>query len=141
MDMHSTGQCIVIGSILRSHTQRAFTLIELLVVLSIIAALLTIAAPRYFQSLERSKETVLRQDLAVMRDAIDKYFADLGRYPETLADLVERHYLRRIPVDPESRSSETWILVASDDADLPGVRDVQSGATGVAADGSAFASW
>lgn len=132
---------IVIGSSPEPMTQQGFTLIELLVVLSIIAALLTIAAPRYFQSLERSKETVLRQDLAVMRDAIDKHFADLGRYPETLADLVERHYLRRIPVDPESKSSETWILVASEDADLPGVRDVQSGAGGLAADGTLFASW
>ena len=121
--------------------RRGFTLIELLVVLSIIATLLMIALPKYFHSLERSRETVLRQDLAVMRDAIDKYYADSAKYPETLAMLVEQRYLRSIPVDPQTRSSETWVTVANDDPEVPGVRDVRSGADGTATDGSAFASW
>ena len=120
---------------------RGFTLIELLVVLSIIASLLMIAVPRYFHSLERSREAVLRQDLAVMRDALDKYFADLAHYPETLAELAERHYLRRIPVDPETKSNETWVAVQSEDAEVPGVRDVRSGASGTAIDGTQFTSW
>jgi general secretion pathway protein G len=120
---------------------RGFTLIELLVVMSIIATLLMIAVPRYFHSLERSKEVVLREDLAVMRDAIDKYYSDLARYPDTLADLVERRYLRSIPLDPETRSKETWVAVLSEDPDVPGVRDVHSGSEGTAGDGTQFASW
>jgi general secretion pathway protein G len=121
--------------------RRGFTLIELLVVLSIIATLLMIAVPRYFHSLERSKEAVLRQDLSVLRDAIDKYYADVAHYPETLAELVERHYLRSIPVDPQTRSRETWVAVMNEDAEIPGVRDVHSGATGMASDGTQFVNW
>lgn len=118
-----------------------FTLIELLVVLSIIATLLLIAVPRYFHSVERSKEAVLRQDLSVMRDAIDKHYADLARYPDTLAELVDRHYIRSVPVDPETKSNDTWVLVQSEDEATPGVRDVRSGSEATASDGSAYASW
>jgi general secretion pathway protein G len=118
-----------------------FTLIELLVVMSIIGVLLLIAVPRYFRSLDRSKEAVLRQDLAIMRDAIDKYYGDLAHYPEALPDLVEHHYLRSIPLDPETKSSETWIAVLSEDTELPGVRDVRSGSPALASDGTAYASW
>ncbi len=120
---------------------RGFTLIELLVVMSIIAILLLIAVPRYFHSLDRSKEAVLRQDLSIMRDAIDKHYADLARYPDALAELVDRHYLRSIPQDPETRSSETWVAVLSEDSETPGVRDVRSGSTGTSGDGTQFASW
>jgi len=120
---------------------RGFTLIELLVVMSIIATLLMIAVPKYFRSLERSREAVLRQDLSVMRDAIDKYYGDLAQYPQTLPTLVEQRYLRNIPVDPQTRSNETWLTVASEDPEIPGIRDVHSGATGAASDGSLFASW
>jgi len=118
-----------------------FTLIELLVVMSIIATLLLIAVPRYFHSVERSKEVVLRQDLSVMRDALDKHFADLARYPDTLAELVERHYLRSIPVDPETKTNESWVVVMSDDEDAPGIRDVHSGSQDMASDGTQFATW
>ena len=121
--------------------RRGFTLIELLVVMSIIATLLMIAVPRYFHSLERSKEAVLRQDLAVMRDAIDKFYGDLARYPDSLMELVERHYLRSVPIDPESKSNETWILIQSEDAEAPGTRDVRSGAQGTASDGTQFETW
>ena len=120
---------------------RGFTLIELLVVMTIIATLLMIALPRYFSSLERSREAVLREDLAVMRDAIDKYYADIAQYPQTLATLVEQHYLRRIPVDPQTKSSETWIAVENDDPELPGIRDVHSGSSKTARDGTPFAEW
>ena len=118
-----------------------FTLIELLVVMSIIATLLMIAMPRYFHSLERSKETVLHQDLAVMRDAIDKFYGDLARYPDTLAELVERHYIRSVPVDPITKSAETWLLIPSEDSTITGARDVRSGATGESSDGTLFAEW
>lgn len=77
---------------------RGFTLIELVIVMAIIALLLTLAAPRYFSSLERSKETVLRSNLAAMRDALDKFYSDTGKYPDTLEVLVEKKYLRSMPV-------------------------------------------
>jgi general secretion pathway protein G len=120
---------------------RGFTLIELLVVMTIIGTLLTIAVPRYFHSVEHARETVLRQDLVVLREAIDKYDADLNEYPESLAALVEKRYVRAIPVDPFTRQSDTWTLVPADDPDHAGVRDVHSGATNAASDGTPVASW
>ncbi len=121
--------------------RRAFTLIELLVVMSIIATLLLIAVPRYFHSVEHSKEVVLRQDLSVMRDALDKHFADLARYPDVLSELVDRHYLRSIPVDPETKTSESWVTILSEDENAPGIRDVHSGSQATASDGTPFAAW
>ena len=118
--------------------RKGFTLIELLVVISIIAMLLTIAVPRYFKSLEQSKETVLRQDLTVLRDAIDKHKADVGQYPESLVALVEQGYIRKIPEDPFTKSSETWIPAQSDDPESAGVRDVHSGAEGAGISGLPF---
>ncbi len=93
--------------------RRGFTLIELLVVMTIIAALLTLAVPRYFQHLDRTRETVLRSDLATMRDAVDKFFSDTGRYPESLQELVTRKYIRKLPADPITESVETWVVVAT----------------------------
>ena len=132
---------IVIGNSGVQRRTNGFTLIELLVVMSIIATLLMIAVPRYFHSLEHSKETVLHQDLAVMRDAIDKFYGDLARYPDTLGELVERHYIRSVPVDPMTKSTETWVLVPSEDSNITGARDVRSGAIGEASDGTPFAEW
>jgi general secretion pathway protein G len=120
---------------------RGFTLIELLVVMGIIALLLTIAVPRYFRTMERSRETVLRQDLAVLREAIDKHFGDYGQYPDSVGALVERHYIRAVPVDPFTSSALTWRPVVSDDPDHPGIRDVASSAEGTAGDGSRYADW
>lgn len=118
-----------------------FTLIELIVVLTIIGVLLTIAVPRYFSSLERSRETILRQDLSVMRDALDKYSADKGHFPEALEALVTDKYLRSIPVDPYTKKADSWVVLQSDDADAPGVKDLHSGAQGNARDGTAYATW
>jgi general secretion pathway protein G len=121
--------------------QSGFTLIELLVVMAIIAMLLTLAVPRYFHSTDRAREAVLRQNLAQMREAIDKYYGDRGRYPDRLDDLVDRKYLRRIPPDPITDSSETWVRVPPAEAGLGTVFDVRSGAPGPALDGSAYSSW
>ena len=118
-----------------------FTLIELLVVMTIIGVLLTIAVPRYFRSVERAKETVLKHDLSVMRESIDKFYADLNLYPETLAMLVEKRYLRSVPVDPFTKSAESWVLIPSEDPDRPGIRDLHSGSPEAASDGSPFVSW
>ena len=122
-------------------SQRGFTLIELLIVLAIIGTLLAIAVPRYFNSLQRGRETVLRQDLAVLREAIDKYYADTGQYPESLAALAEKRYVRSVPPDPFTKMVDTWTVTGSEDADHPGIRDVHSGASDQAADGSPVSSW
>jgi general secretion pathway protein G len=118
--------------------RRGFTLIELLVVMAIIAALLTLATPRYFQHIERTRETVLKSDLATMRDAVDKFFSDTGRYPDSLEELVAKRYLRRMPVDPITESPETWVVIAPADAKLGNVYDVRSGAEGMTRDGKPF---
>jgi general secretion pathway protein G len=121
--------------------RRGFTLIELLVVMTIIGVLLTLAVPRYFRTVERSKETVLKHDLSVLRESIDKYYADLGQYPDALPALVEKKYIRSVPVDPFTKSAESWVLVASEDEDHPGIRDIHSGSPNSAYDGSPFVSW
>lgn len=118
-----------------------FTLIELLVVMAVIGLLLSLAAPRYFGSVDLAREAALRQDLAVMRDAIDKHFADTGRYPASLEELATRRYLRRVPVDPITESADSWVVVPPADTTLGAVYDVGSGAPGTARDGSAFSSW
>ena len=122
-------------------TTHGFTLIELLIVMAIIGTLLSIAVPRYFHSLQHARETVLKQDLSILREAIDKYYADLNQYPEKLPDLVDKHYVRSMPVDPFTRLADTWTVVASDDPDHPGIRDIQSGAPDVASNGTPVASW
>lgn len=109
--------------------RRGFTLIELLVVMAIIATLLTIAAPRYFSHLDRAREAALRETLSVVRDAIDKFHADTGRYPAELDELVAKRYLRKLPVDPISESAGTWIIVPPPGGPA-GVWDVKSGAGG-----------
>ncbi len=126
---------------MESRTKNGFTLIELLVVMVIIATLLTIAVPRYFHSVEKSKEATLRQDLAVIRDALDKYYGDNGRYPDALEELVKRKYLRSLPIDPITGSATTWLIVAPDSSEKGGVYDVKSGAPGNARDGSEYRGW
>jgi len=106
-----------------------FTLIEMLAVLSIMALLMTLAWPRYHGALERSKETVLRQNLQVIRSQIDRFNADQGRYPDTLEELVDRQYLRAVPSDPIAEPGVGWVLVPPRDASR-GVFDVRSAAEG-----------
>jgi general secretion pathway protein G len=118
--------------------RRGFTLIELLVVMTIIAALLTLAVPRYFKHIDRTREAVLKSDLATMRDAVDKFFSDTGRYPESLGELVTRRYLRKLPVDPITESVETWVVIAPADTKLGSVYDIRSGAEGATLDGKPY---
>lgn len=121
--------------------QTAFTLVELLVVMAIIALLLTIAVPRYMNSVEKSREAVLRANLALTRQMLDKYFEDNGKYPDELDSLVGKHYLRSIPQDPVTGSSATWVIVAPADSGQGAVFDVRSGAPGNALDGSPYGTW
>jgi general secretion pathway protein G len=119
-----------------------FTLIELMVVLAVIALLLSLAVPRYFHSVDKSKENVLRANLTTVRDAIDKHYGDTGRYPDSLEQLVQAKYLRTLPVDPVTSSNASWIVVAPERADRAGaVFDIRSGAPGKALDGSSYGDW
>ena len=122
-----------------------FTLIELLVVLAVIALLVTIVSPRYFHSIDRARETSLRTSLKVMRDAIDKFAGDQGRYPRSLDELVQRRYVRELPVDPVTGRMDSWIAIpAPADAVVAeavvsdGVADVRSGAPGTDLRGLAY---
>ena len=121
-------------------TQSGFTIIELLIVMTIIALLLTLAAPRYFRHLDGAKETVLRENLFVLRDAIDKYRADKGVYPPTLNDLVQERYVRAVPQDPITERHDTWIVMPPREGDKA-IFDVKSGAPGAAQDGRLYASF
>jgi general secretion pathway protein G len=118
-----------------------FTLIELLVVLAIVATLLLIAVPRYFSSHDRAKEAVLKENLYQTRDAIGKYYADKGKYPESIEALASEKYLRKVPVDPITESATTWVVVPPEDPQKSGVFDVKSGAQGKASDGTAYGDW
>jgi general secretion pathway protein G len=121
--------------------RRGFTLIELLVVLAIVALLLTLAVPRYFPTIDRTKETILAENLRNTRDVIDQFYADRGRYPESLEQLVEKKYLRNLPVDPITESSETWIVVPPEDASKGNVYSIRSGAPGNDRHGKPYADW
>ena len=123
-----------------------FTLIELMIVISIILILIAIAVPMYQQSVIHAKEAVLRQDLKTMRDQIDNYTMDKEKAPQSLQDLVEAGYLRKIPKDPFTGSDETWQVENSDtlislDQTEPGISDVHSGSNMVGSDGTAYSSW
>jgi general secretion pathway protein G len=118
-----------------------FTLIELLVVMAIIATLLSIVAPRYFGAIDKTKETVLRQDLGIMRNAIDQFYSDTGKYPIDLMELVDKGYMRKVPVDPFTESDQTWIAVPPKNESESGVYDVHSGYNGRALDGSYYEEW
>jgi prepilin-type N-terminal cleavage/methylation domain-containing protein len=146
---------------------RAFTLIELLAVLAIVALMLTIAAPRYIDHVERSRETALKSSLKVIREALDKFEADVGRPVSSIEELVDRRYLSAIPIDPITDRRDTWVVLTASEVNalrqLPsatasaraepdsrgqrgadaaeGVADVRSGAAGVGRDGRPYKEW
>lgn len=121
--------------------KQGFTLIELLVVMAIIAMLLSLTMPRYFNSVEKSKEATLHADLSGFRDAIDKYYADNEKYPDSLEDLVTKKYIRDIPPDPFTGSNLTWTIVAPEGSVKGKVYNVRSAAPGHAKDGTPYALW
>lgn len=120
---------------------RGFTLIELLVVMAILGLLLALAAPRYFHSVDAAKEVALAENLRITRAAIDHFYADRRRYPESLDELVARRYLRALPVDPLADGAPVWALVAPP-PDLEGrIADLRSRAPGVGRNGRPYAQW
>lgn len=118
-----------------------FTLIELLVVLAIVSTLLLLVTPRYFSRVDAAKEAVLRDNLRATRDVLDKFYGDNGRYPETLDELVEKKYLRALPIDPITESATTWQIVPVPEGYKGAVYDIQSAAPGTALDGKKYADW
>lgn len=119
---------------------KGFTLIELLVALALVGLMVSIAAPRYFSNIDRTKEDVLREDLYLLRDALDKYYADNNVYPTELDDLVKKKYLRAIPRDPFTNSSRSWVLSVTED-DPSGPVSVRSGAPGTGRDNTRLQDW
>jgi general secretion pathway protein G len=121
--------------------RKGFTLIELLVVLGIIALLLTLAVPRYFPSVDKTRETILGDNLRNMRLVIDQYYGDTGRYPDNLEQLVEKKYLRAVPLDPITEKADSWIIVPPEDVLKGGVSDIKSGAPGNDRSGRPYSEW
>jgi general secretion pathway protein G len=107
-----------------------FTLVELMVVMTIIALLISVVVPDYMGKMRRAEEAALQENLALMRDSLDKHYADTGRYPTSLEELVAKHYLRAIPKDPFTQSAATWVAVPPGDSRKGNVFDVKSGAKG-----------
>lgn len=122
-----------------------FTVIEMMVVLTVMAILLGLAAPRYVAHLDQARETALRHDLKVLRDAIDQYEADRGAAPQSLSDLVQARYLREIPEDPVTQQRDSWVFEVTPGSNLLGAPTgraaVHSGASGTAKDGTRYANW
>lgn len=121
--------------------RRGFTLIELLVVLGIVALLLTLAVPRFFPSIDSAKETILADNLRNTRAVIDQFYSDTGRYPDSLEQLVEKKYLRALPLDPIAESTVNWIVVPPDDGAKGGVYSIKSGAPGNDRSGKPYLDW
>ena len=131
---------------MRQSGEAGFTLIELMVVMLIIGVLMAIAVPNYVSAVKGAKESVLREDLHVMRQAIQAYTMDKQKAPQSLQDLVDAGYLREIPVDPMTRSADTWNTDQSDamssvDQTEPGIDDVHSGDEDTGSDGQPYSSW
>ncbi len=132
----------------RTRTRRGFTLIELLVVMTIMGILVGVAVPQLIKAPVRAKEAALREDLFTFRSCIDQYFADKGHYPESLQVLVTEKYVRKIPVDPFTKSTDTWQVVMEEPESTeaaseqpPGIVDVHSGSTLTGLDGTPYNTW
>lgn len=131
---------------MRHNRESGFTLMELMIVMAIIGILATLAVPSFIGALRSAREAVLKQDLQTMRTAIDSYTEDKQKGPQSLQDLIDDGYLKQVPVDPMTRSSDTWVTDTSDalhslDQSDPGIDNVHSGSTDTGTDGQPYASW
>ena len=130
---------------IRQH-DAGFTLIELMIVMAIVGVLMMVAVPSFIGAVRQAREAVLKEDLHVMRTAIDSYTADKQKAPQSLDDLVQSGYLRSIPVDPFTRGSDTWITDSSDamyslDQTDSGIVDVHSGSQETSSNNQPYSSW
>lgn len=127
----------------RTSDTRGFTFIEIMIVLVVIGILLTLAQPNFTTSVQRAREATLQENLFILRDVIDQYFADHGEYPPSLEALVEQRYLRKIPKDPITASDTTWLLVyaTNEDGTDQGIFDIKSGSEFTGMDGTAYSDW
>jgi general secretion pathway protein G len=135
------------GSVNRNrHHEAGFTLIELMIVMAIILILTTMVVPSYIGAMKHAREAVLKEDLSVMRNAIDSYTMDKQKAPQSLDDLVQNGYLRAIPQDPMTHSNDSWVTDTSEamysiDETEPGITDVHSGSEETSSDGQPYSSW
>jgi len=125
----------------RWSNSRGFTLLELMIVMTIVGILATMAEPSFRTATIKAREAALKKDLFIFRDAIDQFYADQGAYPPSLKDLVDKKYVRSIPVDPFTKSADTWVVVMSQEEEGSGVFDVHSGSDLVALDGTTYNTW
>lgn len=126
---------------MRSRWSRGFSLVELLLVLFVVALLASLVAPVVTSSIHRARESTLKEDLHVLRKAIDDFYTDTGRYPESLAQLAEKRYVRKIPIDPMTEQANTWVEVRGEGQNAGGVVDVRSGSEEKSIDGVAYRDW
>lgn len=113
----------------------------MLTVIAVIGILAAIISPSFQRSAIRAKEASLRNSLFVLRDVIDQYYTDQGRYPDLLEDLIDKKYIRNIPVDPFTRSSETWILIPPEGDEVTGIYDIHSGSDKISLYGTPYNEW
>jgi len=122
-------------------SEKGFTLIELMVVVAILGILVTLAEPSYHMATTKAKEAALKKDLYILRDVIDQYHADQGQYPPSLSDLVQKGYLRSVPVDPFTRSADSWVEVYASEGKESGVFDVHSGSNIIGTNNLSYNEW
>lgn len=127
--------------VLPAAIRNGFTLVELLVVMAILALLLSLALPRYFASVDRAREQALKQELSIVRKALDEYYADQGQYPDSLQTLVSQRYLSKLPWDAVLEANDGWVITPPELPLVGGVYTIHSAAPGQAADGSLYADW
>ena len=123
-----------------------FTLIELMIVMAIIAVLMSVAIPIYSRSIQRSKESVLKNNMFTLRTVIDEYTYDKQKAPKTLEDLVSDGYLRQVPIDPMTGSSDSWKIIMEDGTNTvnqtePGIFDIRSGSDKTSLEGTPYSDW
>lgn len=130
------------------YKEKGFTLIELIIVITLIGILVGLGLPQFKNATKRARETALKENLFTLRKLINQYLVDKGQYPQTLQTLVEEEYLYRIPIDPVTRSAETWVeipqvltLEEMTAGTMPGIVDVQSGSEDISTDGTAYNTW